>query len=43
MLKAGRIVALDETKNLLKLTNEHCAQFRLDKETFRKYAEPRCA
>jgi len=32
MLKAGRVVALDETKNLLKLTNEHCAQFRLDSE-----------
>jgi ABC-2 type transport system ATP-binding protein len=33
MLKAGRIVALDETRNLLRLTNEHCAQFRLDAET----------
>jgi len=33
MLKAGRVVALDETKNLLKLTNEHCAQFRLDSES----------
>ena len=33
MLKAGRVVALDETKNLLKLTNEHCAQFRLDVES----------
>jgi len=32
MLKAGRVVALDETKNLLKLTSEHCAQFRLDAE-----------
>ena len=33
MLKAGRVVALDETKNLLKLTSEHCAQFRLDAES----------
>ena len=33
MLKAGRVVALDETKNLLKLTNEHCAQFQLDSES----------
>jgi len=33
MLKAGRVVALDETKNLLKLTNEHCAQFRLDSKS----------
>jgi ABC-2 type transport system ATP-binding protein len=33
MLKAGRIVALDATRNLLRLTNEHCAQFRLDAET----------
>ena len=33
MLKAGRIVALDATKNLLKLTNEHCAQFRLDADS----------
>jgi len=33
MLKAGRIVALDATRNLLRLTNEHCAQLRLDKET----------
>lgn len=30
MLKAGRIVALDATRNLLKLTNEHCAQLRLE-------------
>ncbi len=33
MLKAGRVVALDETRNLLKLTNEHCAQLRLDAES----------
>jgi ABC-2 type transport system ATP-binding protein len=33
MLKAGRIVALDATRNLLRLTNEHCAQLRLDAET----------
>lgn len=33
MLKAGRVVALDETRNLLRLTNEHCAQLRLDAET----------
>ncbi len=33
MLKAGRIVALDATRNLLRLTNEHCAQLRLDTET----------
>jgi ABC-2 type transport system ATP-binding protein len=32
MLKAGRIVALDATRNLLRLTNEHCAQLRLDAE-----------
>lgn len=32
MLKAGRIVALDATRNLLRLTNEHCAQLRLDGE-----------
>ena len=32
MLKAGRIVALDATQNLLRLTNEHCAQLRLDAE-----------
>ncbi len=30
MLKAGRIVALDATRNLLRLTNEHCAQLRLE-------------
>jgi ABC-2 type transport system ATP-binding protein len=33
MLKAGRVVALDDTRNLLQLTNEHCAQLRLDAET----------
>ena len=33
MLKAGRVVALDATRNLLALTNEHCAQLRLDTET----------
>ncbi len=32
MLKAGRVVALDATRNLLRLTNEHCAQLRLDTE-----------
>ena len=32
MLKSGRIVALDDTRNLLRLTNEHCAQLRLDAE-----------
>jgi ABC-2 type transport system ATP-binding protein len=32
MLKSGRIVALDDTRNLLQLTNEHCAQLRLDAE-----------
>jgi ABC-2 type transport system ATP-binding protein len=32
MLKAGRVVALDATRNLLQLTNEHCAQLRLDSE-----------
>jgi ABC-2 type transport system ATP-binding protein len=30
MLKSGRVVALDATRSLLKLTNEHCAQLRLD-------------
>jgi ABC-2 type transport system ATP-binding protein len=30
MLKSGRIVALDDTRNLLRLTNEHCAELRLD-------------
>ena len=30
MLKSGHVVALDETRNLLKLTNEHCAQLRLN-------------
>ena len=33
MLKSGRIVALDATRNLLQLTNEHCAQLQLDAET----------
>jgi ABC-2 type transport system ATP-binding protein len=33
MLKSGRVVALDDTRNLLQLTNEHCAQLRLDTET----------
>ncbi|HEY9145474.1 MAG TPA: ABC transporter ATP-binding protein, partial [Thiobacillus sp.] len=33
MLKSGRVVALDATRNLLKLTNEHCAQLRLSTET----------
>jgi ABC-2 type transport system ATP-binding protein len=33
MLKSGRVVALDDTRNLLQLTNEHCAQLRLDAET----------
>ena len=33
MLKSGRIVACDTTRNLLQLTNEHCAQLRLDAET----------
>ena len=33
MLKAGRVVALDETRNLLRLTSEHCAQLKLDKES----------
>jgi ABC-2 type transport system ATP-binding protein len=32
MLKSGRIVACDTTRNLLQLTNEHCAQLRLDAE-----------
>jgi ABC-2 type transport system ATP-binding protein len=32
MLKGGRVVACDTTKNLLKLTNEHCAQLRIDAE-----------
>ena len=30
MLKSGRVVALDDTESLLRLTNEHCAQLRLD-------------
>ena len=29
MLKSGRVVALDDTRNLLKLTSEHCVQLRL--------------
>ena len=33
MLKSGRVVALDATRNLLRLTSEHCAQLRLDAET----------
>ena len=33
MLKGGRIVACDTTRNLLQHTNEHCAQLRLDTET----------
>jgi ABC-2 type transport system ATP-binding protein len=33
MLKAGRIVALDATRHLLRLTNEHCAQLRLNTES----------
>jgi ABC-2 type transport system ATP-binding protein len=33
MLKAGRIVALDATRNLLRHTNEHCASLRLDADT----------
>ncbi|HEX7972373.1 MAG TPA: ABC transporter ATP-binding protein [Thiobacillus sp.] len=33
MLKSGRIVALDATRNLLQLTKEHCAQLRLDADT----------
>jgi ABC-2 type transport system ATP-binding protein len=33
MLKSGRVVACDTTRNLLRLTNEHCAQLRLDAET----------
>ncbi len=30
MLKSGRIVACDTTRNLLRRTHEHCAQLRLD-------------
>ncbi|MCA1978473.1 MAG: ABC transporter ATP-binding protein [Thiobacillus sp.] len=33
MLKAGRIVACDTTRNLLRHTNEHCASLRLDVES----------
>lgn len=33
MLKTGRVVALDDTRNLLKLTSEHCMQLRLSAET----------
>jgi ABC-2 type transport system ATP-binding protein len=32
MLKSGRVVACDTTRNLLQHTNEHCAQLRLDSE-----------
>ncbi|MBN8770439.1 MAG: ABC transporter ATP-binding protein [Thiobacillus sp.] len=32
MLKSGRVVACDTTRNLLQLTNEHCAQLRLDRD-----------
>jgi ABC-2 type transport system ATP-binding protein len=32
MLKAGRIVACDTTRNLLARTSEHCAALRLDSE-----------
>jgi ABC-2 type transport system ATP-binding protein len=41
MLKSGRVVALDATRNLLKLTNEHCAQLRLDSETVPKVWQKR--
>ena len=30
MLKSGRIVACDTTRNLLRRTHEHCAQLRVD-------------
>lgn len=33
MLKSGRIVACDTTRNLLRRTHEHCAQLRLDADT----------
>ena len=33
MLKSGRVVACDTTRNLLQLTSEHCAQLRLDADT----------
>jgi ABC-2 type transport system ATP-binding protein len=33
MLKSGHIVACDTTRNLLQLTNEHCAQLRLNAES----------
>ncbi len=33
MLKSGRVVALDATRNLLQLTHEHCAQLRIDAQT----------
>jgi len=33
MLKAGRVVALDATRNLLQHTNEHSVALRLDSET----------
>lgn len=32
MLKSGRVVACDTTRNLLQLTNEHSAQLRLDRD-----------
>ncbi len=41
MLKSGRVVALDETRNLLKLTNEHCAQFRLNATSIPPVLQPR--
>ena len=41
MLKSGRVVALDATRNLLQLTNEHCAQFRLDAEVVPPVWQPR--
>lgn len=33
MLKSGRIVASDTTRNLLRFTNEHCAELCLDTES----------
>ncbi len=33
MLKSGRIVACDTTRNLLRRTHEHCAQLRLNADT----------
>ena len=32
MLKSGRVVACDTTRNLVQLTSEHCAQLRLNAE-----------